>query len=204
MTNIELAQKALEVYKDRDDWTYCQGGLGEYSNSQRIKGLYTYYRNKGNSSTCDYDVWLAKYGTSNTGFKQCTDCSNFIQYLIRSGKNASVWSYTKMKSAGDIYTAPVGSILLIGSSHAGIVVQQGVKDSTGNFIVMPEAIDFYAYNQTCRKACYIGALWDKAVFLDGIDYNPTSGPQVSNIDGKYYICFNTYDEAQNFINKVKL
>jgi len=202
MNNIELAQKALSIYNDRDNWTYVQGGLGEYANSQRIKGLYTYYREKGNSSTCDYDVWLARFGTNSTGFKQCTDCSNFIQYLIGSGKNASAWYYTKMKDAGDIYTAPVGSILLINSSHVGIVVQQGVKDSNGNFVVMPEAIDFYAYNQTCRKANYIGALWNKAVYLDGIDYNPNSGPQVSCINGKFYICFDTYDEAQTFISKL--
>ena len=202
MTNIELAQKALSVYADKDNWTYVQGGLGEYANSARIKGLYTYYREKGNSSTCDYDVWLARYGVNGSNFKHCTDCSNFIQYLIGSGKNASVWSYTKMKDAGDIYTAPVGSILLIDNKHAGIVVQQGVKDSSGNFVVMPEAIDFYAYNQTCRKSNYIGALWNKAVYLDGIDYNPNSGPQVSNIDGKFYICFNTYDEAKAFISKL--
>ena len=202
MTNIELAQKALAVYADRDNWTYVQGGLGEYANSARIEGLYNYYRKQGNSSTCDYNVWLARYGVNGSNFKRCTDCSNFIQVLINSGKNASVWSYTKMKNAGDIYTAPVGSILLIDNKHAGIVVQQGVKDSNGNFIVMPEAVDFYAYNQTCRKANYIGALWNKAVYLDGIDYNPNAGPQVNNIDGKFYICFNTYDEAKAFISKL--
>lgn len=193
MTNLELAQKALDVYANRDYWTYVQGGLGELSITNRIKGLYNYYRGKGNGSTCDYPVWLEQYGKYNGQAKQCTDCSNFIQYLINSGKNASASYYNKMKAIADIYTAPVGSILLIPNKHVGIVVTQGIRNNDGTWKVLPESLDFYAYNNTCRKMTYVGSSFTKAVYLDGIDYIDTPSSTVypikvdASVSGTHYV-----------------
>lgn len=187
MTAQELANEALKVYANKDNWTYCQGGLGEYANSSRIKGLYNYYRQKGNGSTCGYEEWLSTYGTNNGKAKQCTDCSNFIQYLIKSSINASVWHYTKMKDAGDWHNAPVGSLLLIGSGHVGIVVGPG------------KVMDFYKYNNTCRISDINIGLWDKAVYLDGIDYS-THKPTIAPYGDKFILTFDSIADAQSFID----
>lgn len=190
MNNREIAQKALDVYADREHWTYCQGTIGNRADSDRCKNLYNYYRRVGNASTCDYDVWLREYGTADDGTaKFTTDCSNFIQYLLGSSTNASTWHFNSMKAVADMYTAPVGSVLYM-TGHVGIVVTQGVKNADGTFKVAPECVDFYKYNHTCRKADYRGALWTKAVYLEGVDYTDTVVLPVSIeavVGGKHYL-----------------
>lgn len=170
MTNLDILARADEVWTNRDFWTYCQGGLGELSTSQRIKGLYNYYRGKGNGSSCNYDEWLKLYATNEGKAKQCTDCSNFIQYLLGSGKNAAASYYTNMKACPDIYTAPVGSLLLIPGKHVGLVTKQGIRNADGSWKVQPEQMDFYAYDKPPRRGSYLGSTYSKAVYITGIDY----------------------------------
>lgn len=181
MTNIELAEKALSVALDPDHYTYVQGGLFETADSKRIKGLYEYYRKVGNKSTCDYPEWLKTHGTAPDGKpKLCTDCSNFIQALLGTGKNASTWVYANLPAFPDMYTAPVGSVLYM-NGHVGIVVKQGIRNTDGSWKVKPESVDFYAYNKPPRLGCYLGSYFTKAVKLSDVVYTDQPTPPTAPI-----------------------
>lgn len=151
----ELAERALAIYNNRDKWTYCQGGLGQLAESKEIKGLYNYYRKKGNGSTCDYPEWLKDYAAG----RQCTDCSNFVNVLLGYNINFySTWSLGNLpRCEFPIENAPVGSVLCM-SGHVGVVCGVG------------ECIDFYAYNHTCRKSQIAKGLWKYAVYLPEVEY----------------------------------
>lgn len=158
MTNIELAEKALSVFNDRANWTYCQGALGELGESKRVKDLYDYFRSKGgNTMTCDYDPWLEVYGRG----KHCTDCSNFINLLMNYGSSRySANDYGNMKECPDMLNAPAGSVLWM-PGHVGIVVKKGWF------------VDFYAYNNTCRMGEISKSMFRKAVYIKDVVYTDT-------------------------------
>ena len=58
MTAAELAEKGIDVYNDRKNWTYVQGALGQLGESDRVRGLYKYFwgqpNHAGNSMTMAY------------------------------------------------------------------------------------------------------------------------------------------------------
>lgn len=156
MTANDIVAKALAIYEDRDNWTYCQGGLGQLGESMRIQGLYTYYRAKGNSSTMDYPEWLAKIGRG----KHCTDCSNFINVLLGLTTNKySVWSLSKLPVAASTPSDATPGTVLIMSGHVGIVTGPN------------ECVDIYAYNETLRKSPIDVGLWEYAVYLPEVIYS---------------------------------
>ena len=82
MTAAELAEKGIDVYNDRKNWTYVQGALGQLGESDRVRGLYKYFwgqpNHAGNSMTMAYEPWLNLHGKG----RRCTDCSNFINFLL--------------------------------------------------------------------------------------------------------------------------
>lgn len=163
MTAQELVSKGIGIYNDRKNWTYVQGALGQLGESDRVRGLYNYFWNMpnhgGNSMTMDYAAWLPLYGQG----KHCTDCSNFLNYLL--GYTFSMYStdgYYKMPAfEGPIEEAPVGTALCM-KGHVGLCIGNG------------EFIDFYKYNETCRKAKIKDSLFEKAVYITGVvyDYSP--------------------------------
>lgn len=161
MTAREFCTRATSMFLDRENWTYCQGGLGELGESKRIKGLYEYYYSQPNRSkymTLPYSEWLQKFGKG----KKCTDCSNFINVLLGYTDNYySVWRLgTLPKYDGNIADAPAGTVLLM-DGHVG--VQLG----GGKWMDMPH------YNTTYRIGDWNDAvkpLWEKAVFLPEVDY----------------------------------
>lgn len=173
MTNIELANKALAIYNERSNWTYCQGALGQLAESTRVKNLYEYFRKVGgNTMTMDYPEWLA----INRG-KHCTDCSNFINYLL--GYTTSMYStegYGAMPRVPyDKAKAPVGAVLYK-QGHVGIVVGEDTF------------IDFYAYNNTCRKGKISESLFDYAVYVKGVDYVAAQPKSIDvKVHGEYTI-----------------
>lgn len=159
MNNVELSIKALAVYNERNNWTYLQGAIGNLAESDRSRGLYNYFWNQpnhsGNTMTMPYTEWL----TQNNG-KHCTDCSNFINYLL--GYTYSHYSTSGLakqrKFIGDKQYAPLGTILCM-DGHVGIVVGKDLF------------IDFYRYNESCRLGKISESLFEYAVFLPEIEYN---------------------------------
>lgn len=158
MTNIDLIVKALSVFHNKEYWTYLQGGLGNLAESDRARGLYNYFWNMpdhgGNTMTMPYNEWLQQ----NFG-KHCTDCCNFITYLLGIQYNKySTESFKNMRRCpGDKSEAPLGAVLYK-QGHVGVVVG---KD---------RFVDFYAYNNTCRMGKSSESLFEYAVYIDGVDY----------------------------------
>lgn len=184
MNNIDLATKALAVYYQRDKWTYLQGAVGNLAESDRSRGLYNYFWNQpnhaNNTMTMPYNEWLI----NNIG-KQCTDCSNFINYLL--GYTYSQYStkgYAAMKRyEGELSQAPLGSVLCLIDTktnqcgHVGIVVG---KDTF---------IDFYKYNETCRMGKISESLFTYAVYVSGVEYHGRT-PKALSVrvnDIKHYV-----------------
>lgn len=166
----EVVNQALNVYKGRDQWTYLQGAIGHLGESDRAKGLYNYFWNKpdhsGNTMTMPYDEWLEKYGKG----RYCTDCSNFINFLLGfSYSKYSTDSFYKMnKVEGKLADAPAGTVLCM-KGHVGLSVGNG------------EFIDFYKYNETCRKAKISESLFEFAVYVPEIEYDAR---EIKNIEVK--------------------
>ena len=163
MTNNDLVNSALAVYDNRTKWTYLQGAIGDKAESDRARGLYDYFWNKpghgGNSMTRPYKEWLPDM----IG-KQCTDCSNFINFLLGYTINHySTWLLSKQRAfEGEIENAPAGTVLCITDgttcTHVGLCL------GCGRFM------DFYKYENTCRIASIKGSLFTKAVYLPEITY----------------------------------
>ena len=154
-----IVQKAKTIYANKDKWTYCQGGLGELGESDRIKSLYNYYYSQPNKSkymTLTYRDWLAQYGKG----RQCTDCSNFFNVLLGYQTNYySVWRISTCEEwKGELKNAPAGAALWM-NGHVGLALGNG------------KFMDFPHYNETCRVADIEGALWEKAYLLPEIDYH---------------------------------
>ena len=159
MTAKEICTKATSIYLDREHWTYCQGGLGELGESQRIKNLYEYYYKQPNKSkymTLPYTEWLDKYGQG----RHCTDCSNFINVLLGYDTNYySVWRLSTLKAfEGETVDAPAGTVLCM-DGHVGLSLGNG------------KCMDFPHYNETCRIANIVQGLWTKAVYLPEVEYS---------------------------------
>lgn len=159
LTAKELCTKATSIYLDREHWTYCQGGLGELGESQRIKNLYEYYYRQPNKSkymTLPYAEWLDKYGQG----RHCTDCSNFINVLLGYDTNYySVWRLSTLKAfEGETVDAPAGTVLCM-DGHVGLSLGNG------------KCMDFPHYNETCRIANIVQGLWTKAVYLPEVEYS---------------------------------
>ena len=158
MTNTDLAAKATYVYINNIDWTYCQGAIGHLAESDRVRGLYNWFwsqpNHAGNSMTVPYSEWLPQ----NEG-KKCTDCSNFINYLLGyTYSHYSTNGLSKQKRfEGDIKDAPIGTILCM-NGHVGIVVGHN------------KFVDFYKYNETCRMGDIDKSLFEYAIYLPEIDY----------------------------------
>ena len=158
MNYQELVYKAKAVLNDKDNWTYCQGGLGELSNSDRIHNLYNYFWNMpnhgGNSMTVPYDEWIKQFPN-----KRCTDCNNFINFLL--GFDTSYYSVNglnKMKAIDlPLKDSPEGSVLCM-NGHVGL--------SIGN----DEFIDIAKYNTTFRSGQISTSLFKKAVYIPKVDY----------------------------------
>lgn len=166
MTAAELTEKGIVVYNDRKNWTYVQGALGQLGESDRVRGLYKYFwdqpNHAGNSMTMAYEPWLNLHGKG----RRCTDCSNFINYLL--GYTFSMYStkgYAAMPAfEGDIKDAPAGTVLCLYDD-------KGECGHVGLSIGNDEFIDFYKYNETCRKGKISESLFSKAVYVTGIDYS---------------------------------
>lgn len=159
LTAKELCTKATSIYLDREHWTYCQGGLGELGESQRIKNLYEYYYKQPNKSkymTLPYTEWLDRYGQD----RHCTDCSNFINVLLGYDTNYySVWRLSTLKAfEGETVDAPAGTVLCM-DGHVGLSLGNG------------KCMDFPHYNETCRIANIVQGLWTKAVYLPEVEYS---------------------------------
>lgn len=158
MTNTDIAAKALYVYIYKNFWTYCQGAIGHLAESDRVRGLYNWFwsqpNHAGNTMTMPYDKWVFV----NQG-KRCTDCSNFINYLLGyTYSHYSTNGLSKQKRfEGNKEDAPVGTVLCM-DGHVGIVVSKG------------KFIDFYKYNETCRMGEIKDSLFEYAVYLPEIDY----------------------------------
>lgn len=160
MTAKDFCTRATTLYLNRENWTYCQGGLGELGESARIKGLYEYYYSQPNKSkymTYPYKEWLSKFGKGH----QCTDCSNFINVLLGYDDNYySVWRLgTLPEFKGNIEEAPAGTVLWM-EGHVGVSL------GNGKWMDMPH------YNTTYRLGDWSEPkpLWKKAVFLPEVDY----------------------------------
>lgn len=159
----DFVKAALDIWTDRNNWTYCQGGLGELAESKRIAGLYNYYYNLPKHSPYmirPYAEWLADYRG-----RKCTDCNNLINMLLGYKDNHySCWHFTQMPEwTGEIEEAPAGAALLIvdekgGCSHVGIATGRG------GFVDIPH------YEDTIRKGLIKGSLWNKAVMIPDIIY----------------------------------
>ncbi len=183
-TAHDLTQRAIAIYNDRKNWTYCQGALGQLGESDRVRGLYNYFwfqpYHANNSMTMPYQPWLEAYGRG----RHCTDCSNFINYLL--GYTFSMYStegYAKMPAfAGDINDAPEGTVLCI-INDEGKCTHVGLSIGGGEFL------DFARYNETCRKAPIKGSLFKKAVYVKGVDYNasPAADMRVQVRDKTRYV-----------------
>ena len=166
ISSQELVNKAIAVYNDRKNWTYVQGALGQLGESDRVRGLYNYFWNMpnhgGNSMTMPYEPWLAEYGKG----KHCTDCSNFLNYLL--GYTFSMYStkgYATMAPfEGEIKDAPPGTALCLFND-------KGVCGHVGLSIGNDEFLDFYKYNETCRKGKISESLFSKAVYIKDVAYN---------------------------------
>lgn len=170
MTATELANKGIAIYNDRKNWTYVQGALGQLGESDRVRGLYKYFwgqpNHANNSMTMPYDAWLAEYGKG----KHCTDCSNFINYLL--GYTFSMYStrgFAQMQRfEGDKKDAPPGTVLCM-DGHVGLCI--------GN----NEFIDFYKYNETCRKGKVSESLFNYAVYVPNVNYSSQSSPKTMSV-----------------------
>lgn len=173
ITAHELCTKAMSIYLNRDNWTYCQGGLGELGESTRIKGLYEYYYKQPNRSkymTLPYAEWLAQYGKG----KQCTDCSNFINVLLGYTDNYySVWRLGTLPAwQGELKDAPAGTVLWM-QGHVGLSL------GNGKWMDMPH------YNTTYRMGSWEPApLWEKAVYLPEVEYEAPVRLEVEVTDRK--------------------
>lgn len=159
MTAQELANKGIAIYNDRENWTYCQGGLGELGESKRIHNLYEYYYKQPNKSkymTLPYQDWLAQYGQG----RRCTDCSNFFNVLLGYDTNYySVWRLgTLPQFEGELKDTPAGTCVWM-NGHVGLAIGNG------------KFIDFPHYNTTCRMGDIAGSLFTKAVYLPEIEYS---------------------------------
>ena len=158
MNNMDFAAKAINVYLHSNEWTYVQGAIGNLAESDRVRGLYNYFWNQpnhsGNTMTVPYYEWLS----SNEG-KHCTDCSNFINYLLGySYSHYSTGGLAKQKRfEGDRSKAPVGTVLCM-DGHVGVVVGEN------------KCIDFYRYNESCRMSDIDKTLFEYAVYLPEIEY----------------------------------
>lgn len=174
MTNIDLVARAMNVYNTNENWTYVQGAIGNLAESDRVRGLYNYFWNMpehgGNSMTKPYTEWLEE----NIG-KFCTDCSNFINFLL--GYTFSMYStksFAKMKKFdGDISKAPLGTVLCMedgdNNGHVGIVVAED------------RFVDFYKYNETCRMGKTSESLFKFAVYITGVEYVESLPPYVFTV-----------------------
>lgn len=175
----DLAQMALTLFHDRDDWTYCQGGLGELAESKRIESLYKYYYSLPNRSPYmvrPYDEWIKSYKG-----RHCTDCNNLINMLLGYKDNHySCWHFTKMPAwTGPIEEAPQGAALLIvddkgGCGHVGIATGRG------------EFVDIPHYEDTIRKGLIKGSLWNKAVLIPDVVY-PYDSYKASLLKNKWTV-----------------
>ena len=159
LTAKELCTKATSIYLDREHWTYCQGGLGELGESDRIRNLYEYYYKQPNRSkymTLDYQTWLEKYGMGS----HCTDCSNFFNVLLGYDTNYySVWRLGTLKQfEGNVVDAPAGTCLWM-EGHVGLSLGNG------------KFMDFPHYNTTCRIDEIAKSLFVKAVYLPEVEYS---------------------------------
>lgn len=166
MTNKELVNAALAVWDDRDKWTYLQGAIGDLAESDRARGLYTYFWNMpdhgGNTMQRPYDEWL----TAHKGQK-CTDCSNFINFLL--GYTFSMYSTrglaTLRKFDGDRCDAPPGTVLCLIDPNTMECGHVGLAIGNGEFL------DFYRYNNTVRRAKISESLFTYAVYLREVEYD---------------------------------
>lgn len=165
-TAAELVERGIKIYNDRQNWTYVQGALGQLGESDRVRGLYNYFwempDHGGNSMTMPYAAWLNEYGYQ----KHCTDCCNFINFLL--GYTFSMYStkgYAAMKPfEGEPKDSPKGSVLCI-------INEEGVCTHVGLNIGDDEFLDFHAYNKTCRKGKISESLFNKAVYVNKVDYS---------------------------------
>lgn len=131
MTNKELVNKAIELYNKRDKWTYCHGCIGYLVDSPQVKNIYNYFLSIGKNKTgLSYEEW----SKVNSG-KLCTDCSNFINYLM--GFTVSAWSTNSFKNMEE--TKPQAGAICWKDGHVGICI------SDTEFIHMP------TYNRTFEK-----------------------------------------------------
>ena len=162
----ELKDLVLTLYHDRDEWTYCQGGLGQLAESDRIKGLYNYYYAQPNRSKYmkyPYKEWLQYHKG-----QHCTDCNNMINMLLGYTDNHySCWHFTQMpRWGGELKDAPAGAALMIidakgGCGHVGLSI------GGGEFIDMPH------YEETFRKGKIEGSLWTAAALIPDVTYECT-------------------------------
>lgn len=156
----DLVDRALDLYEDKENWTYNLGGLGELGQSERARNLYNYYYSQPDRPVrmdLPYKEWLEQYGMN----KHTTDCSNFINVLLGYPTNHySIWLITQgIEYDGKIEDAPAGTVLYM-QGHVGLSL------GSGDFIDMPY------YKATFRTGKIKGSLWKKAYFLKEVDYTP--------------------------------
>lgn len=158
ITVKELIRRAMQIYDAKEGWTYCQGGLGEYGYTDRIRNLYTYFWNKKprtNTMTRPYFEWVRDHAQ-----QRCTDCSNFINVILQYPTNYySVWSLGQLPKVLNcpLVDSPVGTVLWK-DGHVGLVVEKG------------KVMDFYKYEETCRISPIDPHVWVKAVYLEEVEY----------------------------------
>lgn len=159
----ELKDLALTLYHDRDEWTYCQGGLGQLAESDKIRNLYEYFWLRPNRSK--YMIYPYKEWIRYHKGQHCTDCNNMINMLLGySDNHYSCWHFTQMpRWSGELKDAPAGAALMIidakgGCSHVGLSIGGG------------EFIDIPHYEETFRRGKIEGSLWTAAALIPDVIY----------------------------------
>lgn len=153
----KMIRMALDIYTNRDKYTYCLGACGEPIESERIKNLFEYYYNHGYKDKIGmtYEEWL----NANRG-KKCFDCSGFINYCSTEGETEHVyssWNYGEMPKNISIAHGVEGSALWK-RGHVGL------DYGHGHFLHFPD------WNRTCEEGIIKEYDWVSSHLILDVDY----------------------------------
>lgn len=149
----EYLIRALDVFNDRHNTTYCLGASGEKVGSKKIKDLYEYY--KAAYSLKPYSEWLAE----NEG-KRCFDCSGFLDYIfVGEGNHAfSSWEWKNIGIPNESISKGVECSILWKPGHVGLDIGHG----------------FYIHFPNWNRGCEFGKISDNnfthSLLCPNVDY----------------------------------
>lgn len=133
MNNIQFAEKIKELYKNRDKWTYMYESTGYVVGvDTKVKNYFDYFKSQGwIKEPFNWDTWSKEnYG------KQCTDCSNTMNYTLW-GKGCACYYSSKAPKTWpqlDMNKPMIGAVAWK-EGHVGYITK--IQDGMVTFVHMP-------------------------------------------------------------------